>query len=115
MTPGRALTVAFLLCALVGAVPARAATVEIAIENLAFSKADAAARVGDTVVWVNHDIFRHTATAKNGDFKVTIEPGKSAQVVLKKAGTVDYYCEFHPTMKARLVVTAPVKKKTPRK
>lgn len=31
--------------------------------------------------------------------------------VMKKAGTFDYYCRYHPNMIGRLVVTGPVKKK----
>jgi plastocyanin len=29
---------------------------------------------------------------------------KSATVVLKKVGTVDYYCRFHPNMKGQIVI-----------
>jgi plastocyanin len=107
---GRILLVALLLGASLGAVPAHAATVEIEITNLAFSKAVAAANVGDTIVWVNKDIFAHTATAKNGDWKVTLPAGKSGSVVLKKAGTVEYYCEYHPNMTAKLNVERQKKK-----
>ena len=104
MMPGRILLAALLLSVSLGSVPAHAATVEIEISNLAFSKAVADAKVGDTVVWVNKDIFAHTATAKNGDWRVTLAAGKSASVVLKKAGTVEYYCEYHPNMTAKVVV-----------
>ena len=110
MLPGRILLAALLLSVSLGSVPARAATVEIEITNLVFSKAVAEAKVGDTVVWVNKDIFAHTATAKNGDWKVTLPAGKSASVILKKAGVVDYYCELHPTMTAKIAVTEAKKK-----
>ena len=46
----------------------------------------------------------HTATAKNGDFDVTLPPKKPATFVVTKAGTVDYYCRYHPNMKATLKV-----------
>ena len=85
-------------------VPASAATVQITIENLVFAPAEAHARVGDTVEWVNKDVLAHTATARNGDWDVTIGPNKTARLVLKKAGAVDYYCRFHPNMKAQLIV-----------
>jgi plastocyanin len=35
---------------------------------------------------------------------VTLQPEKSATFVLKKAGAVDYYCRYHPNMKATLKV-----------
>ena len=57
----------------------------------------------DTIEWVNKDLFAHTATATNGDFDVTL-PKKSGTLVLKKAGSVDYYCRFHPNMKAKLKI-----------
>ena len=85
-------------------VSAHGATIQIAMENLVFSPAQASAKVGDTIEWVNNDIFAHTATARNGDWDVTLPPKKTVTSVLKKAGTVDYYCRFHPNMKATLVV-----------
>ena len=56
----------------------------------------ASAKVGDTIEWINKDIFAHTATARNGDWDVTMPPKKTVTLVLKKAGTIDYYCRFHP-------------------
>jgi plastocyanin len=85
-------------------VSARAATIQISMENLVISPAEASARVGDTIELINKDIFAHTATAKNGDFDVTMPPKKTVTMVLRKAGTVDYYCRFHPNMKATLVI-----------
>jgi plastocyanin len=85
-------------------VSARAATVEITMENLVIAPAELSAHVGDTVELVNKDIFAHTATARNGDFDVTMPPKKTVTMVLKKAGKVEYYCRFHPNMKAVLDV-----------
>jgi plastocyanin len=87
------------------AVSAHAATVQIAMENLVISPAEASAKVGDTIEWINKDILAHTATARNGDFDVTIPPNKTVTLVLKKTGTIDYYCRFHPNMKAVFAVT----------
>ncbi len=85
-------------------VSARAATVQVTMENLVISPAELSAKVGDTVELVNKDIFAHTATARNGDFDVTIPPKKTVTFVLKKAGAVEYYCRFHPNMKAVLTI-----------
>src|SRR5215475_10430498 len=98
----RVITVAIALCAM--AVPAQAATIQITMENLVISPAEASAKVGDTVEWINKDVFAHTATAQNGDFDVMLQPKKNGSFVLKKAGTVPYYCRFHPNMKATLTV-----------
>ena len=81
-------------------------TVQITIGAMAFSTPTSPMKVGDTVEWVNSDIVDHTATDKGGLWNVSMAPGKSAKVVMKKAGTFDYYCRYHPNMIARLVVTA---------
>jgi plastocyanin len=102
MKGGRIFPIAVLI---VGAsVPAQAATIQISMENLEIAPVQASAKVGDTVEWTNKDVFAHTATARNGDFDVTLPPKKSGTLVLKKAGTFDYYCRFHPNMKATLTV-----------
>lgn len=85
-------------------IPAHAATIEITMENLVIAPAEASAKVGDTIEWVNKDILAHTATARNGDWDVTIPPKKTVTLVLKKAGTIEYYCRYHPNMKATLTV-----------
>jgi plastocyanin len=86
------------------AVPSHAATIQIVMQNLEISPAEVSAKVGDTIEWVNKDVFAHTATARNGDFDVTLQPKKNGSFVLKKAGNVDYYCRFHPNMKATLKI-----------
>ncbi|MDE2332658.1 MAG: cupredoxin domain-containing protein [Bradyrhizobium sp.] len=101
MTPGWICPIVAAL-ALGISVSAQAATIEISMENLEISPAVASAKVGDTVRLVNKDVFAHTATARNGDFDVMMPPKKTISLVLKKAGTVEYYCRFHPNMKAML-------------
>ncbi|WP_156528191.1 cupredoxin domain-containing protein [Bradyrhizobium stylosanthis] len=104
MMPGCLAPIALAVIALSISVPARAATIEITMESLVISPAEVSAKVGDTISWVNKDVFAHTATAKNGDFDVTLPPKKSATSVLKKAGMVEYYCRYHPNMKATLKI-----------
>src|SRR5229473_2678573 len=104
MLPGRTLLIVTTLMLGAIAVPAHAATIQIVMENLVVSPPEATAKVGDTVEWINKDIFAHTATARNGDFDATMPPKKTITSVLNKAGTVEYYCRFHPNMKASLVI-----------
>jgi plastocyanin len=103
MTPRRIFPIVASLT-LAMSISAHAATIQITMENLVIAPAEASAKVGDTIEWVNKDIFVHTATARNGDWDVTIPPKKTVTLVLKKAGAVDYYCRFHPNMKAALTV-----------
>ena len=102
MWSGRHLVLALALAAI--AVPAHAATIQIVMENLVVAPAEVSAKVGDTIEWVNKDVFAHTATARNGDFDVNLPPKKSVTSVLNKAGTVEYYCRFHPNMKGVLKI-----------
>jgi plastocyanin len=82
-------------------------TVQVKITDLAFSRTEVTARVGDTIQWVNDDIVDHTATAtKGGDWDVTIVAGKQAEQQLVRAGEIDYFCRFHPFMKAKITVLA---------
>ncbi len=87
------------------AVPAHAETIQIVIENMAFAPAEVSAKVGDTIEWVNKDVFVHSATARNGAFDVNQPPKKTVTSVLQKAGTVEYYCRYHPNMKAVLKIS----------
>lgn len=79
-------------------------TVVVTIDQVAFREKSVSARVGDTIEWTNKDVVDHTATATNGAFNVAIPAGKKARVRLKQAGEVEYYCEYHPNMTAKIIV-----------
>ena len=89
MRPGRYLPAMAALLFGAIAVPAHAATIQIVMDNLVISPAEISVKVGDTIEWINKDVFAHTATAPNGDFDVTIAPKKTVTSVLKKAGNKD--------------------------
>ena len=71
MTPRWILPVAAALT-LAASVSAHAATIQITMENLVISPAEASAKIGDTIEWINKDVFAHPATARNGDWDVTL-------------------------------------------
>lgn len=81
--------------------PARAETVRVTIEKLVYSPAEISVAVGDVIEWQNKDVMAHTATV-DGGFDIAIPPGKTATLAVTKDGTFDYYCRFHPNMRARL-------------
>src|ERR1700710_424109 len=95
---------AVLACFVAASIPAHAARIQITMENLVIQPAEVSAKVGDTIELINKDVFAHTATARNGDFDVAMPPKKTVTFVLKKAGAIEYYCRFHPNMKAVLNV-----------
>lgn len=86
-----------------GAVSAQAKTITVTVDKMAFSPADITAKVGDTVEWVNKDAFAHTATVKGG-WEVMLPVKKSGSIVMDKAGTINYFCRFHPNMKGQITV-----------
>lgn len=104
--PRRLLKITAVLAPILGAGMAQAETIQVTIDKMVFSPADIEAKAGDTIEWVNNDILAHTATVKGG-FDVMLPPKKSASLVMEKAGTIDYYCRFHPNMKGRITVSAP--------
>jgi plastocyanin len=105
MQPGRIAFIAAAFCGLVRAVPAQAETIKVEIQNLVYIPATVTAKVGDTIVWDNKDVLQHTATATDGSWNVLLPPKKTGSLIVKKTGTFDYFCKFHPNMKGKVVVT----------
>ena len=77
------------------------------IRSLKFQPVELVVAPGDTIVWINHDIVPHTATAgdKSWDSKSI---GKESQweTIVQPGMAEEYFCRFHPNMKARLQITA---------
>jgi plastocyanin len=109
MPNGARVTVAVLAAALsvMPGVPTRAANPPsvhtIVIAKMKFGPVPRNVRVGDTIVWVNRDIFRHTATARDRSFNVDLKPSARARMVVRRAGATPFYCIFHPGMTGQLV------------
>jgi plastocyanin len=83
----------------------QARTHTVTMESMRFQPKSLTVARGDTVVWVNQDLFPHTATSKTGGFdSQAIQPEKAWSVTLRKKGAFDYACTFHPTMTATLWV-----------
>lgn len=99
----RLLALPVLALAMVAA-SARAETVTVTVDKMAFSPATVEARVGDTIEWVNKDAFAHTATVKGG-WEVMLPVRKSGSITVDAAGTIDYICRFHPNMKGQIVIS----------
>lgn len=104
MTPRWICRIAVVLFGLMS-VSAHAETIQVVIDKLDFSPVEVKAKVGDTVEWINKDGLAHSATATNKEWDVVLGPKKTGRLVLKKAGTVDYFCKFHPNMKGRVTVS----------
>ena len=103
MSPGQKLTALVIALSVAAFAPAHAELFRVTIDKLDFSPKDIKATVGDTIEWINNDIFAHTATV-SGDWDVMISPKKSGNIVLTKPGDVEYFCRFHPNMKGHIAV-----------
>ncbi len=82
----------------------------VAIQNFEFRPATlrVTIRSGETrqeIRWVNNGSVAHTVTADRGVFNSgQLAPGATFSVAFTAAGSFDYHCEIHSTMKGQIVV-----------
>lgn len=88
------------------AAEAASQTVEVDIQNYAFDEKTITINAGDTVVWENYDSAPHTVTATSGaDFDSgKMSKGDTWSYIFTEPGTYEYYCTYHPSMKAKVIV-----------
>ena len=80
-------------------------SVRVEIHSFEFNPPAVVVSRGGKITWTNSDAAAHTATADDRSFDTqTINHGKSHSVVFKRTGTYRYHCDFHPFMKATVVV-----------
>ena len=75
----------------------------VIIEKMKFGVLPAGLKAGDTIVWDNRDMFRHSATAR-GKFDIDLPAGKKVSARVESTGVIPFVCKFHPGMKAVLRV-----------
>jgi plastocyanin len=75
----------------------------VAIAAFAFAPTDLRVPVGTTVAWSNSDPTPHTVTGDAFDTGA-LEQGTTGTVTFDTAGTFEYFCAIHPTMRGRVVV-----------
>ena len=83
-------------------VPAAAATHVVEIDQMKYSPIPPL-KVGDTVVFENKDMFRHTVTASNNSFNLDLMPGAKGSLHINSAGHAAFYCKYHPGMRGTMV------------
>jgi plastocyanin len=77
----------------------------VVIEAMRFDPQELTVKLGDTIVWINHDPFPHTATAVGRQFDSReISTRRSWKYTSRKTGVFAYACSLHPTMLATLRV-----------
>ena len=92
------------MLAIAASFDALAADHTVVIDAMAFKPATLTIKMGDRVVFQNHDLVPHTATAAGRFDSGVFQTSASWSVDLKTAGRYDYVCLLHPSMKAVLVV-----------
>ena len=84
-----------------------AKTIQVVIDNFAFSPREITVAPGTRVTWVNHDDVPHTATSsarpRAFDSK-GLDTDATFSFVFKAPGTYDYFCAVHPHMTGKVVV-----------
>jgi len=75
----------------------------IVIDKMTYGPMPTDVRAGDIIEWTNKDILEHSATARDGHFDVDLKPGASGRITAT-AGTLAFFCKFHPTMTGTLMV-----------
>jgi plastocyanin len=84
---------------------AASASATVDIRSFKYKPAAVTVKRGGRIMWTNSDDAAHTSTADDRSFDTqTIDRGKAKSVTFMKAGTFAYHCDFHPFMKATVVV-----------
>ena len=87
--------------------PAPSGGASVAIKDFAFAPKAIEAKVGQEITWSNDDAAAHTVTAKSGGDldSGTLAQGASFSFTPKQAGTIEYFCEIHPSMVGTIEVS----------
>ncbi len=77
----------------------------VRIKNMKFDPQTVVLRVGDSVVWQNLDLVKHTATSvKTGWSTADLAQGATESLVITAEMAGAYVCKYHPQMKGVLVI-----------
>jgi plastocyanin len=75
----------------------------VSIEGFQFTPSVITVNKGDTVTWVNQDPVAHTVTGSGFD-SGNMAKGVSYKHTFNDAGTFDYRCSYHPSMRGQVIV-----------
>jgi plastocyanin len=75
----------------------------INIQDFAFTPSVATVKRGTTITWTNNDSVPHLIKFDKFDSK-ELKTGESFSFSFSVAGTYDYYCSIHPSMKGTIIV-----------
>lgn len=82
-------------------------THHITIKRFKFQPEVLEVKIGETIEWVNEDLAPHTATDVDNAWDTgDLARNETAQVRFDQVGQYDYFCAYHPHMKAVVNVVA---------
>ena len=78
----------------------------VSIKDFAFNPGDVTVAKGTAVTWKNDDSATHRIKSGDGSFDSDdLKNGDSFEHTFDTAGTFDYICGIHPSMKGKVTVT----------
>ncbi len=87
-------------------VAAEPAIHEVRIKQFKFMPETLQVKIGDQIHFFNDDIAPHTATADDKSWDTgKLNKGESATVEITEHSSGEYFCRFHPKMKAGFDIT----------
>ena len=87
-------------------VAARAAQLEVKIDNFTFGPQKLTVKVGDTVTWINEDDIPHTVVSTGHFRSKALDTDDKYSFTFTAPGTFEYFCGLHPHMQGSIVVEA---------
>jgi len=88
-------------------ISARAAGVEVKIDNFAFAPQRIAVKAGTTITWINADDSPHTVASSAKLFKSkALDTDDQFTFTFTTPGVYEYFCSVHPRMTGAVVVEA---------
>ena len=89
------------------AVAARAADLEVKIDNFTFTPQRLTVKAGTTVTWTNEDDIPHTVASSTKAFKSkALDTDDKFSFTFTTPGSYEYFCSLHPHMTGAIVVEA---------
>jgi plastocyanin len=103
-----ALAVAVLTAAIAfPAASARAAEMEVKIDNFTFAPQRLVVKAGTTITWINDDDIPHTVASSTKTFKSSaLDTKDKFSFTFTTPGAYEYFCSLHPHMTGAIVVEA---------
>jgi amicyanin len=87
--------------------PPAAKTYDVTIQGFVFNPSELNIKTGDTVTWTNKDSAPHTVVSDSGSEldSPSLSQGQTFSHTFNQAGTFNYHCGLHLSMKAKVVVS----------